>query len=173
MYCLKENIQGFESVNRDELTDEQLLVDYRDNGQKASFELLVKRYERELFNYLRHYLGGAEAAEDVFQATFLQVHLKSHKFEQGRKFRPWLYRIATNQAIDHQRKNKRHQAVSLHFDDDDSGGAGINDSLLVSEELKPVDQLLKNERAEQIRKAIADLPEVLKQTLYLVYFQKT
>ena len=176
MYCLTETTtQSFDygSVNSDQLTDEQLLVDYRDNGQRASFEMLVKRYERELYNYLRHYLGNAEAAEDVFQATFLQVHLKSNRFEQERNFRPWLYRIATNQAIDYQRKNRRHQAVSLGgSDESESGTSGYNDSDLASDELKPDDQLMEHERAEQVREAIADLPETLKQTLYLVYFQR-
>ena len=52
-------------------------------------------------------------AEDVFQATFLQVHLRCDQFEEGRRFRPWLYTVATNQAIDAQRRNKRHRMVSL------------------------------------------------------------
>ena len=75
--------------------------------------MLVHRYERELYSYLRRYLGDAAMAEDAFQGTFLQIHLKCGQFEPGRKFRPWLYTIATNQAIDAQRRNKRHRMVSL------------------------------------------------------------
>ena len=56
------------------LTDETLLVRYRTGGDRELFAQLVDRYQRELFNYLRRYLGNAEMAEDVFQATFLQVH---------------------------------------------------------------------------------------------------
>ena len=56
-----------------------------------AFESLVHRYEQELFSYLRRYCGSAEMAEDVFQATFLQVYLKKENFEDGRRFRPWLY----------------------------------------------------------------------------------
>ena len=59
------------------------------------------------------FLGDAALAEDAFQNTFLQVHSKSHLFDGKRKFRPWLYTIATNQAIDLQRRNKRHQLASL------------------------------------------------------------
>ena len=58
-------------------------------------------------------LGDAEMAEDAFQAAFLQVHLKCHQYEPGRAFRPWLYTIATNQAIDAQRRSRRHRMVSL------------------------------------------------------------
>src|SRR6267142_4677247 len=89
------------------LSDEELLVGYREKGDANLFSELVHRYERELFSYLRRYLGDANMAEDAFQATFLQVHLKAHQFEEGRKVRPWLYTIATNQAIDAQRRNKR------------------------------------------------------------------
>jgi len=52
-------------------------------------------------------------AEDVFQQTFLQIHLKCDQFEEGRKVRPWLYTVATNQAIDYQRRNHRHNIISL------------------------------------------------------------
>ena len=62
-------------------TDEQLLRRYRETGDRELFAKLVHRYERELFNYLSRYLGSAEMAEDVFQAAFLQVHLKCDQFK--------------------------------------------------------------------------------------------
>ena len=95
------------------LTDEELLLRYRETGDREAFARLVERYERELYNYLHRYTGSAEMAEDAFQTTFLQVHLKCDQFEQGRKMRPWLYAIATNQAIDAQRRNRRHRMASL------------------------------------------------------------
>src|SRR5271168_1021726 len=69
-------------------TDEELLSVYRTSGDRQAFAALVGRYERELFSYLRRYLGDAVMAEDTFQASFLQVHLKCHQFEEGRKVRP-------------------------------------------------------------------------------------
>ena len=104
---------------RSDRSDEELLLTYRDHADGGAFEQLVGRYERELYSYLRHYLGDAESAEDVFQQTFLQVHLKCDQFEAGRKVRPWLYAVATNQAIDYQRRNRRHAMLSL----DRSAGA--------------------------------------------------
>ena len=41
----------------------------------------MRRYEREMYSYLRRYIGNAEMAEDAFQGTFLQVHLKCHQFD--------------------------------------------------------------------------------------------
>jgi RNA polymerase sigma-70 factor (ECF subfamily) len=129
-------------------SDEELLRRSRVDGDAAAFESLVHRYETELFSYLRRYLGSAEMAEDVFQATFLQVHLKKEQFEEGRRFRPWLYTIATNQAIDAQRRNRRHRMVSL-----DNRTGGEDDVGALVEMLSGVD----------------DLPDGLKQALLLVY----
>src|SRR3954471_1535694 len=95
------------------MTDEELLLEYRMTGRPAVFENLVKRYERELYNYLRRFLNNQVLAEDAFQATFMQVHLKCHLYDDSRKVRPWLYTVATNQAIDIQRRNRRHRLVSL------------------------------------------------------------
>ena len=94
-------------------TDEHILIEYRQTGDRELFAQLVYRYERELYTYLRRYLGDAQMAEDAFQGAFLQVHLKCDQFQEGRRFRPWLYTIATNQAIDARRRNKRHRMVSL------------------------------------------------------------
>src|SRR3954467_14359447 len=93
-------------------TDEELLERFR-RGEADLFGVLVRRYERELYGYLRRYLGDAALAEDVFQNTFLQLYVKSGQYEKGRPVRPWLYTIATHQAIDALRRNGRHQAVSL------------------------------------------------------------
>src|SRR3982751_159114 len=81
-----------------DVPDEDLLERYRDLADRDAFAELVRRYERELYSYLKRYLGDASMAEDAFQTTFLQMHLKCNQFEEGRKFRPWLYAIATNQA---------------------------------------------------------------------------
>ena len=96
-------------ANLELMTDEELLLEYRLTGSSSVFSTLVKRYERELYNYLRRFLNNQVLAEDAFQATFMQVHLKCHLFDEQRKVRPWLYTVATNQAIDIQRRNRRHR----------------------------------------------------------------
>ena len=60
--------------------DEELLATYAETGNRNAFEELVHRYERELYSYLRQCLGDAQWAEDAFQTTFLQVHLKCRQF---------------------------------------------------------------------------------------------
>lgn len=154
-------------------SDEQLLLEYRSRGDRKAFETLVHRYEKELYGYLRHYLGDAEAAKDVFQQTFLQVHLKCAQFDAERKVRPWLYAVATNQAIDYQRRNQRHRMVSL---DDRRRARPEDDSVALVKTLEgsepgPQTQTESAERCEQVRRAVAELPEPARQVVILVYFR--
>jgi RNA polymerase sigma-70 factor (ECF subfamily) len=162
-----------ESPDRVRISDEELLSAYREQADRSAFDELVRRYERELFSYLRRYLGDASMAEDAFQSTFLQVHLKCDQFEEGRKFRPWLYTIATNQAIDAQRRNKRHRSVSL----DRNNRAESNDDLgslmdlLVSKEPAPDSRAESTQQREWIRQALEQLPDTLREAVNLVYYQ--
>ena len=155
------------------VSDEQLLLRYRNEGRRELFAKLVKRYERELYNYLRRYLGDAGMAEDAFQATFLQVHLKCDQFEEGRRFRPWLYTIATNQAIDAQRRNKRHRMVSLDRvgsgNDGDEVGKLVD--LLVSGDGDPLDHVSQFERGEWVREALDELSDQMRSVVQLVYYE--
>lgn len=155
-----------------QMTDEELLSRYRDSGRAEDFDSLVHRYENELFRYLVRYTGDRALAEDVFQNTFLQVHLKRALYENGRPVRPWLYSIATHQAVDALRKAGRHPTVSL--DQRTSTGdtdAGSLVDLLVSDAEGPLAELQDEERRQWVRESVAQLPEVLRQTLLLAYHQ--
>src|SRR4029079_1579324 len=154
-------------------TDEELLVRYRDHADRQAFSELVHRYERELYSYLRRYLGDATMAEDAFQATFLQVHLKCDQFEEGRKFRPWLYTIATNQAIDAQRRNKRHSNISLDRNNRAEGNDEVGSliDLLVSKEPDPESRLDSAQRRDWISTAVEQLTEQFSEAINLVYYQ--
>jgi RNA polymerase sigma-70 factor, ECF subfamily len=156
-----------------EMTDEQLLLAYRTEEAAEAFETLVRRYERELYSYLFRYLGDAAMADDTFQATFLQVHLKREQFEEGRKFRPWLYTIATNQSIDAQRRNKRHRLLSLDRRVNSANGEGTGSlvELLLGREPDAISNLEREERREWIRDAVQNLPEQLRGAVALVYYQ--
>ena len=154
-------------------SDEDLLIQYRETGRRDLFAELVHRYERELYSYLRRYLGSIEAAEDAFQAVFLQVHLKCQQFDPERRVRPWLYAIATNQAIDAQRGNRRYQAVSLDRpgrlrETDDGRGLA---ELMVSDEPDPAWQAADDERDKLLSAALEQLSEQMRSVVHLVYYQ--
>ncbi|MDB4766777.1 sigma-70 family RNA polymerase sigma factor [bacterium] len=154
------------------VTDEELLLEYRESGDRELYAQLVYRYERELFSYLRRYMGNAEMAEDVFQTAFLQVHLKCDLFDAGRRFRPWLYTIATNAAIDAKRRNKRHKTVSLDTPrEQDNEDVGRLVNLLESSDPNPSESALSVEREQLVRETLNQLPESMSTLIQLVYYQ--
>ena len=175
MTARKEELNSNQSVATlavDAMDDEQLLISYRDSGDDRLLAELVRRYERELYSYLRRFLGDAALAEDAFQNTFLQVHSKSHLFDGKRRFRPWLYTIATNQAIDLQRRNKRHQIASLDRQQRTAHAeVGTLMNLLESDDMGPAERFDLRERMEWVRSAVAALPEQLSAAISLVYFR--
>jgi RNA polymerase sigma-70 factor (ECF subfamily) len=152
-------------------TDEDLLLEYRLTGIREAFEELVHRYERELYNYLYRYLGHAANAEDVFQKTFLTILRRCETFDPDKEFRPWLYRIATNTAIDHQRQAKRYAVISIDAPlGSDPDGCTIADTVS-GHGPEPFDDPIDKEIACKVREAVDTLPEQLRQAVYMVYFQ--
>jgi len=170
---LHYNTRRQQGAKTNPLTDEQILLRYRETGDRELFAQLVYRYERELYSYLRRYLGSSEMAEDAFQGAFLQIHLKCDQFQQGRRFRPWLYTIATNQAIDLGRRNKRHRMVSLDGVGNDTTGDEVKRlvNLLESEETGPELAAVQSERTARVRNTLNGLPESMHAVIQLVYYQ--
>jgi RNA polymerase sigma-70 factor (ECF subfamily) len=153
-------------------SDEVLLAHFK-RGQREAFGLLVRRYERELYGYLCRYLGDANLAEDVFQNTFLQLYTKIGTYEQGRPVRPWLYTIATHQAIDALRRVGRRQTLSLDQQREETANGDVQTllSLLESRWSSPLEQVQAEERRQWVRESVDRLPDFLRQVVVLAYYQ--
>ena len=153
-------------------SDEELLARFC-RGQADAFGALLKRYERELYGYLRRYLGDSDLAEDVFQNTFVQLYIKSGQYEIGRPVRPWLYTIATHQAIDALRRNGRHQALSLDQNQKEMDDGEVRSllELLETRGPGPVDLAEAEERRQRVRTSVESLPDFMKQVVILAYYQ--
>lgn len=169
----KADINPSDAFNYSDASDEQLLERFSFHGDSHALEVLIHRYEAPLFNYLFRYLGNREAAEDVFQASFLQVYSKSDQFDPSKKFKPWLYTVATNQAIDYQRRNHRKTTISLDasYGGDDDESTGSLQEILESAEKDPSFSMDSAEQAQLVRAAVNELPDILKETVNLVYFE--
>jgi RNA polymerase sigma-70 factor (ECF subfamily) len=153
-------------------SDEKLMARFC-QGHKEAFGILLRRYERELYGYLRRYVGDSDLAEDVFQNTFLQLYVKSGQYEIGRPVRPWLYTIATHQAIDALRRNGRHQALSLDQNQKELPDGEVRSllELLETRGPGPLDQAQSEERRERVRTGVDRLPDFLRQVVILAYYQ--
>ncbi len=159
---------------RDGPSDEYLLAQVR-AGEHSYLEDLIRRYERELYGYLRRYLGRDDLAEEVFQATFVQVFRKIGQYEPGRPARPWLYAVATNQAIDAMRRRARRPdraadpSLGLPAGADDDARPFLD--LLPAPGPGPTENLETDELRRQVRAAVDQLPELFRQVVILAYFQ--
>ena len=167
-----ELTEQLDRATAEQLSDEGLLAAYRQTGDRQLFAELVRRYERELYNYLRRYLGDSEQAADVFQTTCLMVHLKCGQFEPGRRFRPWLYAIATNAAIDSQRRERRHRAVSLDRNRKETRQDEVKlTDILVSHDPDPLTEASRLESGAWVQEALDGLTGQMRDVVHLVYFQ--
>jgi len=150
-------------------SDEQLFEAFC-AGEGEAFAELVRRYERPLYSFLAKFLGQGALAEDVFQETFLQVHVSAKSFEAGRRFRPWLYAIAANKARDALRRQSRQPTVQLTGGEDDLDVGGLWDGLL-RETQTPPEVLEKKQEEALVRRVVGALPEGMREILVLAYFK--
>ena len=152
-------------------SDEQLVQRYR-TGRNEAFEVLINRYRQELFHFLVRFTGSREAAEDVFQEAFIQVHMSIDTFQTNLRFRPWLFTIAANKARDYLRKSNRRPLTSLTL----AGTGQVEDRSVL--DLLQADLALPQEEAEQeetrtlVRATVTSLPDHLREILLLAYFHQ-
>ena len=153
----------------DHRSDEQLLDAYC-QGDEVAFDLLMRRYRNELLHFLIRFLGSRAAAEDVFQETFLQIHLSAETFDVSRRFKPWLFTIAANKARDHHRKHGRRSPLSLDVTAGEEGeGVGFVD-LLDAELPGPESPILDSERSRLVKDVVDGMPSHLREILLMSYF---
>jgi RNA polymerase sigma-70 factor (ECF subfamily) len=96
-----------------EPTDADLLALFRQEGQRHhAFNLLVRRYQRRLYGFIRRMVTAHEDAEDVLQNTFLKAWAGLDGFRQESQLFSWLYRIAHNECLNHLRRLRNKSFVS-------------------------------------------------------------
>lgn len=133
------------------MDDDQLLIDRALLGEREAFGELVIRYQDRLFNSMLGVTGAAEEAEDVVQEALVRAFLKLDTFRSHSQFFTWLYRIAFNVALS--RHRKRRSRISL-----DTGRDG-NMAEPVDQAELPDEPILREERVELVRTALAQLTE--------------
>ena len=90
--------------------DEQLVRSCLE-GDRKSFEQLVERYERPIFNLALRMVGNAEDARDVAQNTFVAAFRKLATFDPDRRFFSWIYRIAIHESLDLLGRRQPHEPI--------------------------------------------------------------
>ena len=127
-------------------------------GDESSFNFLAQKYHRPIIHFLYRMVRNEAVAEELAQEVFLRVYRSRESYRAEAKFSTWLYRIATNLAVNHAR-DTRHQraAQTVYLDAPDAETGSTPD---VADEEPSVEQrLLRDERMNAIRTHVMALPE--------------
>jgi RNA polymerase sigma-70 factor (ECF subfamily) len=154
-------------------SDVQLMLDVK-AGDEQSFELLLQRYRTPLVNFLYRMVRAREEAEDLAQEVFLRVYRARKDYVPSAKFTTWLFRIATNLALNSVRDN-RHQRMEVSLDAPVTVDAEDGDEkpLDIAEKNPNIEQYLVEEaRKKMIRHAIDKLPEKQRAAVLLHKYQE-
>ena len=155
----------------DPLPDQTLIENIQDQ-QAWAFELLFERYEGAIRRHLCYIVQDEPAAEDLLQETFLRVWRRAGQRNGQGTFKGWLFRIATNLALNHLRARRRRPEQPLELPDyivDDDDLPDTPAWLVDTASLGPdavVEQIEQGARLQQI---IQDLPEEKRELLLLVH----
>jgi len=154
-------------------SDVQLMLDVK-AGDEQSFALLLQRYRTPLVNFLYRMVRGREQAEDLAQEVFLRVYRARKDYVPSAKFTTWLFRIATNLALNSMRDN-RYQRMEISIDAPVTTDAEDGDerTLDVAEQHPNIEQhLIEEARRKMIRHAIDKLPEKQRAAVLLHKYQE-
>lgn len=143
-------------------------------GDEESFELLLHRYRTPLVNFLFRMVKSREQAEDLSQEVFIRVYRAREDYEPSAKFTTWLFRIATNLALNSLRDH-RYQKLEMSIDaplnadseDKDERHFEVADKHLTVEQ-----KMVEKSRREMIKHAIEKLPEKQRAAVLLHKYQE-
>ena len=140
-------------------------------GDESAFDFLVQKYRRPLVSFMYRMARNTAAAEDLAQEVFLRVYRSRQTYEASAKFTTWLYRIATNLAVNHARDTRHERpevTVSLDEPDEETGTTlDVADGTVSAEE-----SLVRRERMLAIRAKVEALPERQKLAVIMHKYQQ-
>jgi len=154
-------------------SDVQLMLDVK-AGDEQSFSLLLHRYRTPLVNFLYRMVRSREQAEDLAQEVFIRVYRAREEYVPSAKFTTWLFRIATNLALNSLRDH-RHQKLEVSMDAPLVADAEDGDEkpFEVADKHPTIEQeMVEEDRKKMIRRAIEKLPEKQRAAVLLHKYQE-
>lgn len=149
-------------------SDVQLMLDVK-AGDELSFEILLKKYRTPLVNFLYRMVKDQAAAEDLAQEVFLRVYRARKEYSPSAKFTTWLFRIATNLALNAIRDG-RYRQMQISIDTPRDEGEQVIE--IATPQARADDRLIERERNQMIRGAILALPEKQRAAVILHKYQE-
>lgn len=134
-------------------------------GQRAAFDVLVRRYQQKVFNLVLRYVREPMEAEDVTQEAMIKAYRALPGFRGDSAFYTWLYRIAINTAKNRLSAASRKMFERLPVDEDGDSTAFVDSRL--SDDATPERVLLSEEIQDTVNQAMQELPVELRQAIVM------
>jgi len=157
----EEALQSIDLDVADAPTSDNSLVREFISGNDAAFGQLVSRYKDAITNYLNMMVADYDTAVDLCQETFLRVYRNIHRYSNLYQFSTWIYRIATNLAIDEMRYRKRRGSVFYRniWGNRKPADKEAPEFEIMDVRRGPRDEVLRKESSQVLGDAIRSLPE--------------
>ena len=140
-------------------------------GDESAFAYLVQKYRRPMVGFMYRMCHNPSTAEELAQEVFLRVYRSRTSYEPSAKFTTWLYRIATNLAVNYARDTRHERPENtLRLDEPDQETGNTPD--LADDSLSAEEQILKRERLAAIRNVVNALPERQKLAVIMHKYQQ-
>lgn len=152
------------------LVDFKLIDQAVDEKDQQAFAELMKRYKKPVYHMILKMVRNVDDAEDLTIEAFAKAFKNLHKFKKDFTFSTWLFRIATNNAIDFIRKKKL-ETMSLNTSFKDENGEAVNIDVQ-DEKLDPQEEAIKTQKIELIRMFVTKLPPKYQRLVKLRYFKE-
>jgi RNA polymerase sigma-70 factor (ECF subfamily) len=151
-------------MNRNFLSDSQLIASYK-NGNEEAFRELLEKHQSRIFTTIYLIVKDRTIAEDLFQEVLFKVidTLKQGRYKEEGKFLPWVLRIAHNLSIDHFRKEKRYPTIVTE------DGNNLLDNMNFAEN-SIEDLQVSKDTNKLLRKLIQELPNSQKEVLIMRHY---
>lgn len=151
-------------MSKKPLTDQQLALRAR-RGNEGAFQMLVSRYRGKLLAYLRHLGASHDEADDLLQDVFIKAYRALARFDARRRFSPWVYRIAHNEAVNLLKRRNRRALVSWE------DIANSNDKIEIADLSETPEEMIEGEeRRDAIHRALGLLSHEHREILVLRYY---
>lgn len=137
------------------------------NGDGEAWRLLVTSYTPRVFGLLVKQCRDRELAEELTQATFVQLVTHLDRYDEQGRFEPWLFRIAMNKLRDEMRRRGRQARTMSAVESSDDEAAPSLAQMASADDGGPLEQMTHAERLEQLRLAVEKLPEDDREVLYM------
>lgn len=152
------------------LEDFRLIDQAVNEGDEQAFAMLMDRYKRPVYHMILKMVRNVDDAEDLTIEAFAKAFKNLHRFKKDYTFSTWLFRIATNNAIDFIRK-KRLETMSLDTSFTDDNGESVQIDV-EDKNLNPQEVTIKSQKIELIQMFVTKLPAKYQKLVRLRYFKE-